>query len=122
PVISPDRAVPKSAAQLEAQHDALLVHRFKAGDESAFAEIVRRHQPRILSIAWGRLRNHADAEEIAQDTFIRAHRALAAFRGESSLSTWLYRITVNLSLNRYGYFFRRGRHMARSFDCPLSDN
>src|ERR1041384_2909076 len=116
PRISADGATRRSAAQIEAQHDAVLVHRFKGGDEAAFAEIIRRHQPRMLSIALRRLHNHADAEEIAQATFIRAHRALAAFRGESSLSTWLHRIAVNLALNRYGYFFRRGRHMGRSFD------
>src|SRR4026209_2742093 len=69
--------------------------------------------------AFGQLRNHADAEEIAQDTFIRAHRALAQFRGESSLSTWLHRITVNLANNRYWNFFRRRRHMTQSLDQAM---
>lgn len=119
--VSKERVAQISAAQLESQHDALLVHRFQGGDEAAFGEIVVRHQPRVFAIAFGRLRNHADAEEIAQDTFIRAHRGLAAFRGESSLATWLHRITVNLALNRYWYFFRRGRHLSRSFDCPSSE-
>src|SRR4051812_30573498 len=94
-------AAPAAAtpAQLEARHDAALVRRFQMGDETAFTEIVTRPRRKMSAIAFARLGNHADAEEIAQDTFVRAHRALAAFRGESSLSTWLFRITANLSLN-----------------------
>jgi RNA polymerase sigma-70 factor (ECF subfamily) len=103
----------------QAQLDAALVKRFKAGDETAFTEIVHRHQAKAFAVAFGRLHNHADAEEIAADTFIRAHRALATFRGESSLATWLHRITVNLALNRYWYFFRRRRHLTQSLDAPL---
>jgi len=103
-------------------YDAELVRRFKSGDESAFVEIVTRHRARMLSAALGHLRNHADAEEIAQDTFVRAYRCLANFRGESSLSSWLYRIVFNLSRNRHGYFFRRHRHETDSFDCPMSDD
>jgi len=103
-------------------YDAELVRRFKSGDEEAFVEIVARHRVRMLSAAFGHLRNHADAEEIAQDTFVRAYRCLANFRGESSLSSWLYRIAFNLSRNRQGYFSRRHRHETDSFDCPLGDN
>jgi RNA polymerase sigma-70 factor, ECF subfamily len=73
----------------------------------------------VLAVALARLHDHADAEEIAQDTFIRAHRALVDFRGESSLATWLHRIAVNLALNRYWYFFRRRRHLSQSLDSPL---
>jgi RNA polymerase sigma-70 factor (ECF subfamily) len=90
-----------------------------AGEDAAFAEIVARHRSRIHAVALGVLRNQADAEEITQDTFIRAHRALARFRGDSSLSTWLHRIALNLARNRYWYFFRRRRHVTQSLDCPL---
>ncbi len=117
-VVIADRTARVSASRLDAQHDAQLVERFRGGDEIAFAEIVTRHQGKTLHIALARLGNHADAEEIVQDTFIRAHRALFTFRGESSLATWLHRITVNLALNRYWHFFRRARHLSRSFDCP----
>src|SRR4051812_24196915 len=117
-------AIPAAAspAQLEARHDATLVLRFKSGEEAAFAEIVGRYHGKILAVAFGRLRNHADAEEVAQDTFVRAHRALANFRGESSLSTWLHRIAFNLSLNRYWYFFRRRRHMMQSLDSAFNED
>jgi RNA polymerase sigma-70 factor, ECF subfamily len=83
-------------------------------------EIVNRYRPKLQLLASRFLRNHADAEEITQDTFIRAHRALAEFRGDSSLATWLHRIAINLARNRYWYFFRRRRHMSLSLDCPLS--
>lgn len=116
-----DPAITRTSAQREAQHDQALVHRFRAGDDEAFAEIIARHQEKLHAVAFARLRNHADAEEIAQDTFIRAHRSLASFRGESSLATWLYRIATNLSLNRYWYFFRRCRHATQSMDRPFND-
>src|SRR5581483_7928815 len=106
----------------ETQYDAALVQRFHAGDETAFVEIVTRYRAKMFSVAFSRLRNRADAEEIAQDTFIRAHRGLANFRGDSALATWLYRIALNLSRNRYWYHFRRSRHTTRSFDCAFSDD
>jgi RNA polymerase sigma-70 factor (ECF subfamily) len=108
-----------STSAAEAAHDATLIQRFNQGDETAFVEIMERYQAKIFSIALGLLRNRADAEEIAQDTFIRAHRGLARFRGDSSLATWLHRIAVNLSRNRYWYFFRRRRHTTLSLDCQL---
>jgi RNA polymerase sigma-70 factor, ECF subfamily len=107
-------------SEKEALLDAALVCRFNAGDEGAFGEIVARHRRKMFSIALSHLGNHADAEEIAQDTFIRAYRGLANFRGDSSLATWLYRIAFNLSRNRYGYFFRRHRHETDSLDCATS--
>ena len=109
------------SANPETVHDAALVRRFNAGDESAFVEIVTRHRGKMFSIALGHLRNHADAEEIAQDTFVRAYRGLARFRGDSSLAGWLYRIVFNLSRNRYGYYFRRHSRDTCSFDCALND-
>lgn len=104
----------------EARHDAGLVQRFNSGDEAAFVEIVTRYRPKMFAHAVGFLRNHADAEEIAQDTFIRAHRSLAKFRGETSLAAWLYLITLNLSRNRYWYLSRR-RHTAIPLDAPCGE-
>jgi RNA polymerase sigma-70 factor (ECF subfamily) len=106
----------------EAIEDADLVHRFNRGDESAFIEIMNRHKTRIFAAAMALLRNRADAEEITQDTFIRAHRGLPSFRGDSSVATWLHRIAVNLARNRYWYFFRRRRHSTLSLDATLGDS
>lgn len=111
-----------SIAVQEAEYDAELVRRFNAGDEDAFVEIVSRHRGKIVSIALGHLRNHADADEISQDTFIRAHRGLARFRGDSSLATWLHRIAFNLSRNRYKYYYCRRRHSTLSLDRAFSDD
>lgn len=117
-----EHAVRATSFSQEALHDAALVNRFNAGDESAFVEIVTRYRDKMFSIALSVLRNPSDAEEIAQDTFIRAHRGLGRFRGDSALATWLHRIALNLSRNRYWYFFRRRRHATRSLDCPFNDD
>lgn len=118
---SPDTAQSDGLAtrtrhQAEAAHDAGLVQRFKAGDEAAFTEIVQRHYARIRTLARQTVHDSADADEIVQDTFIRAHRALAGFRGDCSLSSWLYRIGLNLARNRYWFNFRRRRHDTTSLD------
>jgi len=112
----------KADSAAEAAYDATLVIRFNTGDESAFVEIMSRYHNRLFSLAHNLLRNAADAEEIVQDAFIRAHRALANFRGDSSLATWLYRIALNLSRNRYWYFFRRRRQDSLSLDHSLTDD
>lgn len=117
--VAPERTTRSSHSAVEAAHDAELVRRFHAGDESAFVEIMTRYREKIFTIALSLLRNRSDAEEIAQDTFIRAHRGLVRFRGDSSLATWLHRIVVNLARNRYWYFFRRRRHATLSLDCAL---
>jgi RNA polymerase sigma-70 factor (ECF subfamily) len=116
-----DRAARSALSRQEALVDAGLVRRFNAGDEAAFVEIVQRYRDKMFHVALGLLRNHADAEEIAQDTFIRAHRSLAKFRGDSSLAAWLYCITLNLSRNRYWYFFRRRRHAMLPLDAALNE-
>lgn len=106
----------------DAAIDRGLIGRFIAGDEGAFVQIVERHQRKIFSAVHGLLRNHADTEEITQDTFIRAHRGLAKFRGDSSLSTWLHRIATNLARNRYWFYFRRRRQDSISMDVTLTDS
>jgi RNA polymerase sigma-70 factor (ECF subfamily) len=79
--------------------DRELVDRARQGDVEAFGQLVRRHQPRILRLALHMLRSRSEAEDVAQETFIRAYQALARFDGRSEPYTWLYRIAVNLSLN-----------------------
>jgi RNA polymerase sigma-70 factor (ECF subfamily) len=102
--------------------DRLLVDRFKEGDEAAFNEMVSRYWDRIYGMVHQLLRNQQDAEEVTQDAFIRAHRGLANFRGESAFSTWLYQIATNLARNRYWYWWRRKRDKTVSFDQPVSED
>jgi RNA polymerase sigma-70 factor (ECF subfamily) len=106
----------------EAIQDAQLVGRFNAGDESAFTEIMNRHSSRVFAAAISLLHNRADAEEIVQDTFVRAHRGFARFRGDCSVATWLHRIAVNLARNRYWYFFRRRRSETLSLDAQMGED
>lgn len=114
-------AVAKANKKAEAAYDADLVRQFKEGNEAAFTEIINRYYSRIRAVANQTLHNQSDAEEVTQDTFIRAHRGLATFRGESSLATWLYCIGINLARNRYWFNFRRHRHNTISIDRPLTD-
>ena len=104
----------------EVAFDRLLVDRFKGGDQAAFNEMVTRYWDRIYAMVNQLLRNQQDAEEVTQDAFIRAHRGLANFRGDSAFSTWLYQIATNLARNRYWYWWRRKRDKSVSFDAPVS--
>ncbi|MEN9635734.1 MAG: hypothetical protein RL077_4138 [Verrucomicrobiota bacterium] len=103
----------------EVAFDRLLVARFKDGDQAAFDEMVSRYWDRIYAMVHQLLRNPQDAEEVTQDAFIRAHRGLVNFRGDSAFSTWLYQIATNLARNRYWYWWRRKRDKSVSFDAPL---
>lgn len=103
-----------------AARDSALVGRFNAGEDEAFTEIVSHYHEKIFLMALYHLRNRADAEEIAQDTFIRAHRGLIRFRGDSSLSTWLYRIAFNLSQNRRKYYKCRKQDVTMSLNCAVT--
>lgn len=120
PATGSETDLKREASRRAAAEDAELVRRFLGGDHAAFEQIVVRHRERIFRTVHQLLRNYADAEEIAQDTFIRAHRGLANFRGDSSLATWLNHIAVNLARNRYWYFHRRKRHATLSLDYTLS--
>jgi RNA polymerase sigma factor (sigma-70 family) len=79
--------------------DSELIEAFTNGDESSFNELVKRYQVRVYWIARRSIGNHADADDIVQEVFIRMYRGLVNFRQESNLYTWLYRVTVNVSLN-----------------------
>jgi RNA polymerase sigma-70 factor (ECF subfamily) len=86
-----------------------LVERLRAGEPRAFEELVAAYQHRVFGVAFRMLGNGAEAEEVAQDVFLRVHRGIASFRGEAKLSTWLYAITSRLCLNRLGGERRRDR-------------
>jgi RNA polymerase sigma-70 factor (ECF subfamily) len=87
--------------------DAALLARLRAGQARAFEELVTTYQHRIFGVALRMLGSRAEAEDIAQETFLRAHRALGEFRGEARLGTWLYAIASRLCLNRLASAQRR---------------
>jgi RNA polymerase sigma-70 factor (ECF subfamily) len=78
--------------------DEVLAARAREGARSAFATLVERYQDRVYRLALRMSHNASDAEEIAQETFLLAHRSIASFHGESRFWTWLYRIAVNCAL------------------------
>jgi len=75
-----------------------IIERIKLGDESAFNEMVRMHQKQVHMLALRMVNDPDEALDISQKVFITVHKAIKGFRGESSLSTWLYRITYNLCI------------------------
>ncbi len=88
-----------------------FLDRLRAGDAGAFEEFVATHQHRVFGVALRMLGAAAEAEEVAQEAFLRAHRSLGEFRGEAKLSTWLYTIVSRLCLNRLASGDRRAvRH------------
>lgn len=86
------------ANELKALPDETLVRRAQEDDERAFGELVSRYETKVYSLALKMLRNPEDAEDVLQETFLRAYRGLKAFQGHSTFSTWIYRITANSAL------------------------
>ena len=80
--------------------DSALVSAAAAGDREAFDLLVERHRRAVYQVCYRFVNNHEDASDLAQDAFVRAWRGLKNFKGQSALSTWLYRIAVNVCLNR----------------------
>ncbi len=78
--------------------DSRLVERFLRGDAHAFEALFRKHQSYAFNVAYGLLGNAEDAADVTQDAFLRVHRNMARFRGDSSFTTWLYRVVVNLAI------------------------
>lgn len=82
------------------ESDQTLIAQSCAGSTAAFEQLVLRHKDRIYTLAYRILGDHGDAEDVAQETFLRAYERLADFRGDARFSTWLYRICHNLCVNR----------------------
>jgi len=100
PIATPDAAT--SAETLETD----LVHQARRGDLKAYDELVQRYQQRIYATIYHMTANHEDANDLAQDSFIKAFQALKSFKGGSSFYTWLYRIAVNKTIN----FLKQRKH------------
>ncbi|HEX4385527.1 MAG TPA: sigma-70 family RNA polymerase sigma factor [Myxococcales bacterium] len=83
----------------DAVDDRGLVRAAQKGDESAFRQLVERYQRRIYQLALGMTKDPDDAMDIAQETFVRVHKYLPSFKGDSSFFTWTYRIATNLCLD-----------------------
>ena len=81
------------------EDDREAIEACQRGDREAFDRLVQRYQRDVYRLCYRYLNRHEDADDVAQDVFIRAYRAIGRFRGDSAFSTWLYRIAVNACLN-----------------------
>ena len=84
-----------------------LVELLKQRDERAFEELIRTHGGTVYNIAFRMMGNHAEAEDLSQEIFITVFKRIDSFRGDSTLSTWLYRVAINHCKNRIKYMQRR---------------
>ena len=98
--------------------DMSLIAAAREGNETAFGEIVQRYQAQVAATVIGMLGHCDEADEVGQDVFIRFYKHLDKFRGEASLSTYLTRIAINLSLNELK---RRKRRLSRFFNSPVDE-
>jgi RNA polymerase sigma-70 factor (ECF subfamily) len=97
--------------------DQQLVQRVQKGDKAAFDLLVRKYQHRVLKLVGRFVNDSAEAEDVAQEAFLKAYRALAAFRGDSAFYTWLYRIAINTAKNA----LVANRRRPVDFDLDLQD-
>jgi RNA polymerase sigma-70 factor, ECF subfamily len=107
-----------SEATAVKQMDPDLIKRAQQGDADAFADLFHAHKTRVYSLCLRMTNNTTEAEDLTQDAFLQVFRKLATFRGESALSTWLYRIAVNTVLMH----FRKKSPCQLSLDEPCGKN
>ncbi len=100
-----------SRAEREAATATALVAEAKAGDQRAFETLVKRYRKRIFALALHMTRSSSEADDITQDVFLKAYRALPQFEGRSQFFTWVYRMTINRSINARRDRARRGEDM-----------
>ncbi len=102
---------------IEDENDQQLVERVQKGDKAAFDLLVRKYQHRVLKLVGRFVKDTAEAEDVAQEAFLKAYRALPAFRGDSAFYTWLYRIAINTAKN----MLVSNRRRPVDFDLDLQD-
>ena len=101
------------------EDEAVLIEQAQRGDLSAFDQLVLQHQQQVFAVALRMLGDRDEAQDVAQDAFIRAYQGIGTFRREAKLSTWLVSITMNLCRNRRRWWARRKRLIVASLDEPL---
>lgn len=100
----------------EREADLVLVERVQSGDQQAFGLLVSKYQRKLLRLVMRFVRDSGEAEDVTQEAFIKAYRALPGFRGESAFYTWLYRIGVNTAKN---WLLAHGRRMPTVSDIAI---
>jgi RNA polymerase sigma factor RpoE len=96
---APATAILENPTTNQGPDDLTLVKRAQAGDASAYDELMRKYQERIYGTIYHMTSNHEDANDLTQETFIKAYKVLGSFKGEAGFYTWIYRIAVNKTIN-----------------------
>ena len=103
------------------REDVAFVEALKAGEAAAFDTLVDRYSSDIYALLYRLTSNPDEASDLTQDTFLRALRSVRGFRGDASLKTWLFRIAINESRNRFRWWKRRRRDVTVSLDVAIGD-
>jgi RNA polymerase sigma-70 factor (ECF subfamily) len=111
--VSQPRPVTRSMIDAEEQE---LIERLRRHDEAAFNTFVLRYQERVFRLLLRMLGDRAEAEDLGQEVFISIFKAIEGFRGDSQLSTWVYRVAANHCRNRLKYLSRRRRQLTEAYD------
>jgi RNA polymerase sigma-70 factor (ECF subfamily) len=109
------------AEALELHRERMLLHRLRRGEERAFTELVQANKDRVFDLVFRMIGDREEALDLSQEVFVSVHAAVSRFRGESRLSTWIFRVAKNHCLNRLKYLDRRERGRSTEIgDVPES--
>lgn len=111
-----------SATPIIASEEPLFIDKLRSGDAAAFEMLIDRHSGDIYALLFRLTENAEEASDLTQETFLRAFRAIKSFRGDSELKTWLFRIAINESRNRFRWWKRRKRDVTISLDISVGDS
>jgi RNA polymerase sigma-70 factor (ECF subfamily) len=114
-------SAPATESEIDLQHeeDETLVRRTQKGDNAAFDVLVGRYKERLYATVYHMTSNHEDANDLVQETFIKAYNSLRSFRGQSSFYTWVYRIAVNRTINFIKRRKNRGQYSLDDLDSSI---
>ena len=111
-----------SVPDIGSREDDAFLDALRAGDSTAFEMLVDRYSSDIYALLYRLTDDPSDASDLTQDTFLRALRSVKGFRGDASLKTWLFRIAINESRNRFRWWKRRRRDVTVSLDVTIGDS
>lgn len=102
--------------------EARFIEKLKAGEAQAFDDFVARYSPNVFALLIRLTEDEEEARDLTQDTFLRALKSIKNFRGQADLKTWLYRIAVNESRNRFRWWKRRNKSSTISLDAEMNSS
>jgi RNA polymerase sigma-70 factor, ECF subfamily len=117
--MSTPSTTPRRQKSEQQRKDDVLLSRLKAGEEGALGELIDAYGTKIYQLAFRYLRNKEDAEEIAQDVLFKVYRKVGSFRGDSALSSWIYRITFNAAMSRLRTAEYQQTHLQASLEAEF---